>query len=91
MATTAYPKLFAPLKLALADSPHRPNTLVFLAICLMVTGRVEEALDPLERALRLNPNHLQGLGAMTDVLNYLGREDEAATFLRRFQALQEKG
>lgn len=57
-------------------NPKDVISLVGYAECLMVMGRIAEALDPLEKALKLNPFDMRGLALMTLVLAELGRRDD---------------
>ena len=86
--TQQHDEAIAEAKRAIASDPNDADGYVALANALSFTGRASEALEQVERAVRLNPHYpsyyLYQLGLAQFVMNRLA---EAATSLERALAL----
>ena len=74
----------------LAVNPDRPDLLVKLASVLHETGRMEEAIDALRRAIILEPGVAAHLYALGMLLNEQGRPREAADCFEQALAIDPK-
>jgi adenylate cyclase len=89
-----YEQSIAELERSLAVAPNWGSSYATLGIALNATGRAEEAIGVLEKALRLNPrnpihtaNYLTALG---QAYRLTGRYDEAITTLKKALGLFPK-
>jgi tetratricopeptide (TPR) repeat protein len=74
----------------LAGDPKAPALHVGLADVLMAMGRYVEAVDPLESALRLNPNYESALERLDITCARLGRHDDAADARRALHGVRQR-
>jgi protein O-GlcNAc transferase len=72
----------------LADEPNDPSALHLLGMLLHQTGRNTEALDLLDRSVRLAPHAAHFRSNLAGVLGRLGRTDDAVLHLREVVRLQ---
>jgi predicted O-linked N-acetylglucosamine transferase (SPINDLY family)/glycosyltransferase involved in cell wall biosynthesis len=71
----------------LAEQPNHPEALILAAYTEFENGRLEAALDPLLRAIRIAPNVSHYLQTAGLVLAALGRSQEAIWSLRKAVSL----
>lgn len=64
-----------------------PRALTYLGVCLRAAGREDEALRCYARALEADPNELEALWQAIDLLEQLGRGEEARALRARREAL----
>lgn len=72
----------------LAGDPEAPSLHVGLADVLMAMGRYVEAIEPLKRALALNPGYESALERLDMTCARLGRHDDAADAHRALHGLR---
>jgi serine/threonine protein kinase/Tfp pilus assembly protein PilF len=70
------------LQTAHSIDPNESECHRLSAACLMLTGRLDEALPHQERALALNPNDDRIVSQMGEMLTYFGRAEEALAWIR---------
>lgn len=85
-----YRDVFALYETTLARNPASWAAHLNLGTALDETGRPDEALPHLQRALELKPDHPETLNSLGNVLNRLGRPDEARPLLERAIQLQPR-
>ena len=86
--TGRYREAIEPLERVLAEGPERADTWAYLGACRIVAGEEEKALGAFRRALEVDPNHVQALGAIVQLLDETGFAAKAALFRERFEAVQ---
>jgi len=86
ISTTRKPKLAAmELETARRLEPNNPDVLADLAIVLSFSGRPKDALDLIQNAMRLNPNHSDWYyGASGIALLLTGNSNRAVSHLRKW-------
>ncbi len=63
------------------------NAVTYLGVCMRATGHDDDALELYARAVRMNPSETEALWQMIDLLDHLGRADEARTVRAKLDAL----
>jgi tetratricopeptide (TPR) repeat protein len=71
------------LSIAVAHYPNDPDILTNMAVALVDQKRYSEAVSYLERANRIDPNHVPGLVTLGNALIEAGRPDQGLGYLLR--------
>jgi arylsulfatase A-like enzyme len=79
-----------PLERVLAAGPGRADSWTYLGACRLALGEEERALEAFARALALEPNHVQALGGIVNMLEDAGLSAQARPFRERFEAVQSR-
>jgi cytochrome c-type biogenesis protein CcmH/NrfG len=73
-----------------AASPRAVKALVNVGRSRMRSGRVSEAVDPLEQAVTLWPDYRRALGLLAEAWSQLGDAETAAEYRERAEAAAER-
>ena len=87
---TTFPQAVENLQRAVALGLTRPEVRKDLGFALLRVGRYREAVQQLELALLDEPNFQEPYYLLADAYRKLGRNQEAALSLERFQSLRSK-
>ena len=78
----------AVLKRGIEKIPNSELLMTRLGYTFLVMGRLPDALAQMEKVLELNPRSIDGLTAMSVLLDGTGRKDEARTFFEKALAVE---
>lgn len=65
------------------NASNQANILYLYGAQLRQLGKIEESITFFEKAITIDPNNENALYQLVDVLYYLGRDNEASTFLQK--------
>jgi len=90
MRANRHAQAIDPLEYVLSRGPGNADTWADLGACRVVTGQEEKAVAAFTHALEIDPNQVQALGGLLQLMEGAGLGSKAAPLRERFQAAQSR-